>query len=137
MAQEVVLGIDIGGSLTKAGLVTKDGTILAKTVFKTEAKRPFPNFIEKLKLEVESLILESGSAKKILSVGVGAPNANPHTGQIENPPNLKWGPATPISKVINQTFKLPVSLANDANAAALGEMCYGAAKGMKNFVTLT
>jgi glucokinase len=137
MAQEVVLGIDIGGSLTKIGLVTQEGTIQTKTVFKTEAQKPFPDFMKKLKLEVDDLVSNSGPDFKILSVGVGAPNANPYTGLIENPPNLKWGEATPILKSIEQVFQLPVSLANDANAAALGEMLFGAAKGMKNFVTLT
>ncbi|SKB26059.1 ROK family protein [Maribacter arcticus] len=137
MAQEVVLGIDIGGSLTKVGLVTREGNIIDKTIFKTNAQNPFPSFMEKLKLEVETLILKWDVDIQIRSIGVGAPNANPHTGQIENPPNLKWGKATPIAKIINQTFNLPVSLANDANAAALGEMVFGAAKGMKNFVALT
>lgn len=137
MAKEVVLGIDIGGSLTKVGLVTREGNILDKTVFKTNAQNPFPSFMEKLKLEVETLLQKWDGEIQILSIGVGAPNANPYTGQIENPPNLKWGKITPISKIINQTFMLPVSLANDANAAALGEMVFGAAKGMKNFVALT
>ena len=137
MAKKVVLGIDIGGSLTKVGLVTRDGNIIDKTVFKTNAQNPFPSFMEKLKLEVETLLQKWKGEIQILSIGVGAPNANPYTGQIENPPNLKWGEATPIAKIISQTFKLPVSLANDANAAALGEMLYGAAKGMKNFVALT
>ena len=137
MAKKVVLAIDIGGSLTKVGLVTRDGNIIDKTVFKTNAQNPFPSFMEKLKLEVETLLQKWKGEIQILSIGVGAPNANPYTGQIENPPNLKWGEATPIAKIISQTFKLPVSLANDANAAALGEMLYGAAKGMKNFVALT
>ncbi|MEH6769107.1 ROK family protein [Maribacter arcticus] len=137
MVQEVVLAIDIGGSLTKVGLVTREGNIIDKTIFKTNAQNPFPSFMEKLKLEVETLILKWAVDIQIRSIGVGAPNANPHTGQIENPPNLKWGKATPIAKIINQTFNLPVSIANDANAAALGEMVFGAAKGMKNFVALT
>lgn len=137
MVNEVVLGIDIGGSLTKVGLVSKDGTILNKTIFKTDAQKPFPNFMKKLKLEVEILISKLNPEIQIRSIGIGAPNVNPYTGQIENPPNLKWGQATPIVKIIYQTFKLPVSLANDANAAALGEMLFGAAKGMKNFVALT
>jgi len=67
---------------------------------------------------------------------VGAPNANPYSGQID-PPNLKWGKATPIVKILQDNFRLPVALANDANAAALGEMLFGAAKGVKNFVALT
>ncbi|MFD0797232.1 ROK family protein [Maribacter chungangensis] len=137
MAETVVLGIDIGGSLTKIGLVTKEGSILDKTVFKTESQKPFPFFFEKLKSEVEKLISNLPPNVQVLSIGVGAPNANPYTGMVENPPNLKWGERTPVATVIEKAFKLPVSLANDANAAALGEMLFGAAKGMKNFVTLT
>lgn len=137
MIQEIVLGIDIGGSLTKVGFVARNGTILNKSVFETDAKKPFPNFMEKLKLEVETLISRLNPKTKICGIGVGAPNANPYTGQIENPPNLNWGKATPIAKLIEKTFDFPVVLANDANAAALGEMLFGAAKGMKNFVTIT
>ena len=137
MTKEVVLGIDIGGSLTKVGLVTKDGAILEKIVFKTEARKPFSSFMERLKLETENLISKLDSDIPIRSIGVGAPNANPYSGQIENPPNLKWGKATSIVKVFEDYFKLPIALANDANAAALGEMLFGAAKGMKNFVALT
>lgn len=137
MDKEVVLGIDIGGSFTKVGLVTQKGEIVAKTVFKTDAQQPFSSFMKKLEQEVDTLTsgLESGTS--ILFVGVGAPNANPYTGQIENPPNLNWGALTPLAKTVNQAFKLPVTIANDANAAALGEMLFGAAKGMKNFVALT
>lgn len=137
MVKKVVLGIDIGGTYTKIGLVTKKGGILDKVVFKTEAQKPFSNFMGKLKVEVETLVLRSASDIQILHIGVGAPNANPNTGNIENPPNLKWGLATPIKKIMEQVFELPVVLANDANAAALGEMLYGAAQGMKNFVALT
>ena len=137
MVKEVVLGIDIGGSLTKVGLVTKDGAILDKIVFKTEAQKPFSSFMEKLILETENLISKLDSDIPIRSVGVGAPNAIPYSRQIENPPNLKWGKATPIVKFFEEHFKLPIALANDANAAALGEMLFGATKGMKNFVALT
>lgn len=137
MAIEVVLSIDIGGSLTKVGLVTREGNILDKVLFKTYAQRPFSTFIKKLELEIVNLKSKLNSEIKISAIGVGAPNANPNTGLIENPPNLSWGSATPIQKLLNQTFKLPVTLANDANAAALGELLFGAAKGMKNFVVLT
>ncbi len=137
MVKEVVLGIDIGGSFTKVGIVTKEGNILSKTVFKTNAQKPFSPFMEKLKLEIENLISTSGPDIQIRSIGVGAPNANSYTGQIENPPNLNWGKTTPIAKIIHESFKFPVILANDANAAALGEMLFGAAKGMKNFIALT
>lgn len=137
MAQEIVLAIDIGGSLTKIGLVLKDGQILDKKVFETNAEQPFDIFMTKLKTEVEALIEKQNLTIKILAIGVGAPNANPYSGQIENPPNLKWGKNIPLSKAIKEVFKLPVYIANDANAAALGELVFGTAKGMKNFVTLT
>jgi len=133
----VVLGIDIGGSLTKVGLVYNDGRILDKTIFKTEAEKDFNFFIKKLKAETDELISKQIVTIEIIAIGVGAPNANPYSGQIENPPNLKWGKATPIAKEIQNTFKLPVYIANDANAAALGELQYGIGKGLKNFVTLT
>lgn len=134
---DVVLAIDIGGSLTKVGLVTRDGNIADKKVFKTEAEKPFSDFFEKLSLEAKTMIQKNDSRVRIQFVGVGAPNANPFSGRIENPPNLKWGKATPILTLFEDKFKLPVALANDANAAALGEMLYGAAMGMKNFITLT
>lgn len=137
MNKKVVLAIDIGGSLTKIGLVFKDGKILDKRVFKTPANKPFPVFMEKLKSEVEILISRLNPAVQIMSIGVGAPNANPNSGQIENPPNLKWGKAIPLEKAIREGFGMPVTIANDANAAALGEMVFGTARGMQNFVTLT
>src|SRR6056297_1070133 len=126
MVKKVVLSIDIGGTYTKVGLVTNKGEIINKVVFKTEAQKPFSNFMGKLKLEVKTLVLRSTLDIQILHIGVGAPNANPNNGNIENPPNLKWGLATPIKKIMEQAFELPVVLANDANAAALGEMLYGA-----------
>lgn len=134
---EAVLAIDIGGSLTKVGLVTRDGNIVDKIIFKTESEKPFSDFFEKLSLEAKTMIQKNDSRLNLRFVGIGAPNANPFSGQIENPPNLSWGKATPIVKIVEDNFKLPVALANDANAAALGEMLYGAAIGMKNFVTLT
>ena len=135
--QEVVLGIDIGGSLTKIGLVTQKGEILGKAVFSTAAQKPFPYFMELLSTEVYNLIRSLEAQTKILCIGLGAPNANPLTGHIEQPPNLNWGKSTPIADSVGSKFNLPVVLANDANAAALGEMLYGTARGMKNFITLT
>ncbi|MEX0289190.1 MAG: ROK family protein [Flavobacteriaceae bacterium] len=137
MRKEVVLAIDIGGSLTKIGLVTQEGQILGKKVFKTEAQKPFSHFMDILSTEVNVLIGQLAQETKILCIGLGAPNANSLSGEIEQPPNLSWGARTPIAETFKTTFNLPVVLANDANAAALGEMLYGTAKGMKNFVTLT
>lgn len=137
MDKNLVMAIDIGGSFTKVGLVFRNGKILDKRVFKTPAEEPFPVFMEKLKSEVEILVSNLDPGLEIVSIGVGAPNANPGSGQIENPPNLKWGKEIPLEKAIREAFGMPVTIANDANAAALGEMVFGTARGMQNFVTLT
>lgn len=137
MVTEFVLGIDIGGSLTKVGIVTRDGTIRDKKIFTTQAHKPFSDFIARLKKEVDLLINKLEPNMKIVQVGVGAPNANPLTGHIENPPNLKWGQTVPLNTSLYNLFHLPVILANDANAAAMGEMIYGTTKGMRNFIVLT
>ena len=137
MVTEFVLGIDIGGSLTKVGIVTRDGTIQDKKIFSTQAHKPYSDFIDRLKKEVDLLVNKLEPNMKIIHVGVGAPNANPLTGHIENPPNLKWGQTVPLNTSLYNLFHLPVILANDANAAAMGEMIYGTAKGMRNFIALT
>ncbi|NNF19196.1 MAG: ROK family protein, partial [Flavobacteriaceae bacterium] len=137
MATELVLGIDIGGSLTKVGMVSKDGTIRNKKIFRTRASLPFSHFLTRLEEVVNSLKGSLNSEDHIVYIGVGAPNANPMSGCIENPPNLDWDYITPLASIIKETFQLPVVIANDANASALGEMLYGAARGMNNFVTLT
>lgn len=137
MEKELVLGIDIGGTYTKMGLVTKTGNILANTKFDTEAKKPFEEFLKKLKAEVKNLTTTSNSGQQVVAIGVGAPNANSRTGNMEHPPNLRWGDTVALAQSIKDIFELPVSIANDANAAALGELEFGMGKGMKNFVVLT
>lgn len=132
-----VLALDIGGTFTKIGLVSHEGTILSSKVFKTRSKDPFDTFLKELVVELEKLTSKIGSDNQILGIGVGAPNANSLTGQIENPPNLKWGKIIPLAKSIKDIIKLPVFIANDANAAALGELKFGMGQGMRNFVVLT
>lgn len=132
-----VLAIDIGGTFTKMGIVDDTGEILISKVINTRSKEPFASFLKELVAEIKELTTSLGAKSKILAVGVGAPNANSRTGNIENPPNLKWGKVTPLVKSLEEVFKLPVFIANDANATALGELKYGRAKGMKNFVVLT
>ena len=132
-----VLAIDIGGTFTKIGIVDDTGEILVSKVFNTKSREPFTTFLKELIAEIKELTTGLGAKSKILAVGVGAPNANSLTGNIENPPNLKWGKITPLAKSLEDVFKLPVFIANDANAAALGELRYGMAKGMNNFVVLT
>jgi glucokinase len=134
---DTVLAIDIGGTFTKIGIVDDNGKILASKVFGTKSKEPFETYLKELMPNLLHLLDSLGSAAKPLAVGIGAPNANSITGQIENPPNLNWGKEIPIVKSITKALKLPVYIANDANAAALGELKFGMAKGMRNFVVLT
>lgn len=137
MAQQLVLGFDIGGSLTKIGLVTRDGKIIGRKIMHTQAADPFDVYLDRVKAEADKLIAALNNREKVVHIGIGAPNANPMTGNIENPPNLGWKDTTPIKSVFEDTFQLPVTINNDANAAALGELQFGTAKGMKNFVTIT
>lgn len=137
IAKEVVLGIDIGGTYTKLGLVSQTGDILKAAKFNTEAKKPFADFLKKLEIEVKHLNDTLDADQKVVAVGVGAPNANSYSGNIEYAPNLRWGDKVPLEESIKKLFELPVSIANDANASALGEMQFGMGQGMKNFVVLT
>jgi len=135
--RKAVWGIDIGGTYTKVGLVTETGEILASKEFSTGAKEPFAHFISNLEKEINGLLSDIEELPEIVAIGVGAPNANSLTGHIEYPPNLKWGDKIPLAVSIKEVFGLPVAIANDANAAALGHMRFGPAKGMRNFVALT
>ncbi len=133
MEKEIVLGIDIGGTYTKLGLVTQKGKILSARKFATGAKEPYADFEDRLCSEMALLV----SGQHILAIGVGAPNANAHTGQMENPANFRWGDSVPLVSSIKKIYDLPVALANDANAAAIGELQFGKGKGMAHFVVLT
>ena len=134
---EIVLAIDIGGTLTKLGLVNKNGEIQSSRLFKTGAKKPFSEFKNTLETEIHQLLSTLNSTHTIRAIGVGAPNANYKTGEMINPPNFKWGRLVPIKKTIRQLLDRPIQMTNDANAAALGELYFGAGKHMKNFVVLT
>lgn len=135
--EKMVLGIDIGGTFTKIGLVDKAGNILGAKIFSTGSKGPFIDFMTKLKKELDPLLNIDPKKYKVVAVGVGSPNSNVNTGQMEDPPNFNWGSRVPLAKSIADICNLPTIIANDANAAALGEMTFGMAKGMKNFVVLT
>jgi glucokinase len=137
MKTGLVLGIDIGGTFTKIGLVNRAGKTFGTKVFRTGSQAPFEDFREKLKSEVALLLKGGKDSLPLLAIGVGAPNANTITGQMEQAPNFAWGPAVPLVATIKEWYNLPVYLANDANAAALGELYYGAGKDLDNFVVLT
>ena len=137
MEGKIVLGIDIGGTFTKIGLADQEGQTYGTKIFRTEAQGSFAQYREKLKSEIDGLLKKAPSGKNLIAIGVGAPNINTYTGEMENPPNFAWGASVPIARTIESWYKLPVSTANDANAAALGELLFGMGKGMEHFVVLT
>ncbi|OHX67578.1 ROK family protein [Flammeovirga pacifica] len=133
----VTLGIDVGGTNTKIGFVDRHGKCLASTHISTGADEPFDNFLKNVFSTVEKLKEEAGEIEMV-AVGVGAPNANYYNGKIEKAVNLKgWGEEVAIADLMQDYFKVPVAITNDANAAALGEMKFGVAQGMKNFIVVT
>ena len=140
MNSQCVVGIDVGGQTTKIGVVDSMGTVLAQTVIRTDTYTDINPYIAELAEAVIKVIKESGKEGKIRGIGVGAPNANYYNGTIENAVNLVWGgtKSIPFAQLLSEAMGgLPVALTNDANAAAVGEMAYGAAKGMKNFIMIT
>ena len=139
MDSTYVVGIDVGGQTSKLGVVDARGTVLAQTVIRTDTYDEIDPYIAELAEAVKKLIRESGTEGKVRGIGVGAPNGNYYTGTIENAPNLRWGHnRVEFAKLLSEAMDgLPVALTNDANAAAVGEMTYGAARGMKNFIMIT
>ena len=135
-----VVGIDIGGQTSKIGVVDARGTVLAQTVIRTDTYTDIAPYISELAVALNKVIADAGVEGKVKGIGVGAPNGNYYTGTIENAVNLSWGGTQTIefSKLLSEAMNgLPVALTNDANAAAVGEMTYGAARGMKNFIMIT
>jgi len=132
----VVAGVDIGGTNTVMGLVDESGRIHAKKAIKTTDYPLIKNFVATLATEITALVsLKKGLDLK--AIGIGAPNANYHKGTIEQAPNLAWKGIVPLSEYIKKKINVPVCITNDANAAAMGEMIFGGAKGMKDFIVLT
>ena len=140
MAQDLVIGIDVGGQTTKCGIVDARGTVLAQTVIRSDTYNTVEPYIAELAEALNHIIVEAKAEGRIRGIGVGAPNGNYYTGTIENAVNLSWGGTNtiPFAKTLSEQMNgIPVSLTNDANAAAVGEMTYGAARGMKNFIMIT
>ncbi|MBP6025526.1 ROK family protein [Ferruginibacter sp.] len=135
--EQLVIGIDIGGTGTKFGIVDRDGNVLFSSEISTKKHATVESFINELYDALSELIERSGGSGRIKGIGVGAPNGNFYTGTIEYAPNLPWKGVIPLAELLEAKFKLPVTLTNDANAAAIGEMMYGAAKGMKDFIMIT
>lgn len=135
--EQLVIGIDIGGTGTKFGIVDKDGNVLFSDEISTKKHSKVESFISELHDALFVMIEKAGGPGRIKGIGVGAPNGNFYTGTIEYAPNLPWKGIIPLAKLLSDKFRLPVTLTNDANAAAIGEMTYGAAKGMRDFIMIT
>jgi glucokinase len=132
-----VVGVDIGGTGTKFGIVDNVGNVLFASEISTKKHDQVHTFIDELHQELSVLIEKVGGVGRIKGIGVGAPNGNIYTGNIEYAPNLPWKGIIPLARMLQDKFKIPVRLTNDANAAAVGEMMYGAAQGMKDFIMIT
>ncbi|MGE6395583.1 ROK family protein [Chryseobacterium scophthalmum] len=136
LSKEVALGIDIGGTNTKFGLVNHRGQILTKGSLPTDQYSTPEAFVDALHEQIQPLIDEHCEGG-IEGIGVGAPNANYYRGTIELAPNLPWRGIINFADLMKAKFNSPCKMTNDANAAALGEMMYGAARGMKDFIMIT
>ena len=132
-----VIGLDLGGTNSVFGIVDRRGTIIASTSVKTQEQNDVEVYVDNCCTALKKIIEEVGGIEKIQAMGIGAPDANYYTGIIDNPANLPWKGEIPLAKMFSDRLGIPVALTNDANAAAIGEMAYGAAKGMKNFITNT
>ena len=140
MEKPYVLGIDIGGQTAKSGVVNARGEVLAQTILVSNNHQDARDFVEALAQTLRKLISDAGLNGQIRGIGVGAPTGNYYTGEIKDAPNLSWAHEKniPFAKMLSEAMDgLPVALTNDANAAAVGEMTYGAAKGFKDFIMIT
>ncbi len=137
MDKPYVIGMDMGGTNTVFGIVDARGTVISKSAIKTGTHTDVNLYINDIYTELSKLIEAAGGIDKIKGIGVGAPNGNYYTGNIEFAPNLPWKGVIPFANLMADKFGVPAALTNDANAAAVGEMTYGAARGMKNFIMIT
>ena len=140
MAKEVkpyVVGMDIGGTNTVFGIVDQAGNVVCQDSIKTKAYPVIDDYVNAIGEKLDVLIESVGGKDKIQGMGVGAPNGNYYTGNIEFAPNLAWKGIVPLAKLFSERIGVPCKLTNDANAAAIGEMTYGAAKDMKHFIMIT
>ena len=137
MENKYAIGIDVGGTTTKFGVVNNKGEILVQGRIPSNEHDFIEDFIHELFLKLSPMITQVGGIKNIAGIGMGAPNGNIYSGTIEYAPNLKWKGIIPMAELITKKFGVQAKLTNDANAAAVGEMMYGCAKKMKHFITIT
>ena len=139
MEKEYLLGLDLGGTNAVFGIVDRRGSVVATTAIKTQAYQRVEEFVEASVKAINQLAEQVGGVSEIEAMGIGAPAANYYTGTMENAANIVWahGTVVPLADMFSQQLSIPVKMTNDANTVAMGEMMYGAARGMKNFVVLT
>ena len=138
--KQYVVGIDVGGQTSKIGVVDARGNVLAQKIIRSDIYGDDADaFLEALSVAVNECVKDAGKEGEIRGIGVGAPNGNYYTGEVSYAPNLAWAAkkAVKFSEILSSKTGIPVSLTNDANAAAVGEMTYGSARGMKNFIMIT
>ena len=134
-----VIGLDLGGTNSVFGIVDARGEIKATTAIKTGSYEKAEDYVAACVDALQVIIEQVGGIDKIKAMGIGAPNGNYYNGTIEFAPNLSWAKngVVPLAKLFSDSLGIPVALTNDANAAAIGEMVYGVARGMKNFIVIT
>lgn len=132
-----VVGIDIGGTNTVFGIVDARGVVIASSSIKTLKHNNVEDYLNDLHDGLTRLMEANDAVDKIHGIGIGAPNANFYTGMIERLVNIPWPTPLPLAEMVSEKFGIPVAITNDANAAAIGEMTYGAARGLKNFIMIT
>ncbi len=135
--KELVIGIDIGGTFTKFGFVDREGIFYAEGNSPTDMFDNVDDYIKNLVKDLKKAEKEIKVPYKVVGMGIGAPNGNYHKGTVENATNLKWKGIVPFAELMKKHYDVPIKLTNDANAAALGEMIYGGARGMRDFVMIT
>lgn len=134
---DLVAGVDLGATQTKFGLVNRNGELLAFDSIPTDSSVGFEEFFLSLSNKIKQLTIPKNRDLNILGVGVGAPAGNQSMGTIDSASNLNWPDKLPVAKLLETYFNLPVFISNDANAAAIGELMFGLAKGKKNFFSVT
>ena len=137
MEKPYVVGMDIGGTNTVFGIVDSRGNVLVSDSVKTQEYDKVEDYVDAVCKKLLPLLQQVGGAEKIKGMGVGAPNGNYYNGTIEFAPNLPWKGIIPLATMFEEKLGVPTALTNDANAAAIGEMTYGAARGLKDFIMIT
>ena len=139
MLKPYVIGLDLGGTNSVFGIVDARGEIKATTAIKTGGYSSAEAYVDACVEALQPIIEQVGGIETIKAMGIGAPNGNFYSGTIEFAPNLPWAhdSKVPLAQMFSDRLGVPVALTNDANAAAIGEMVYGVARGMKNFIVIT